>query len=284
MDRRKRKIGFYYLTVNNGRLKDSFELLIDSILQKDKTERIYDLGNNRFCFLESYVRDRNLAKIIIKNAKHSYRPNLLHRNTLIERENPKEYQEGDSEKAHLAIKVNDNDDSICFILDKHSGGITVKQLISYFNYFCNNIQLDNTSLRFGYEIVVKEDFLSEIENLNRVICAEILTDKQILGSEALNYSNRLNQVKHDITITVRAKKQNSIAEFATDIFTLFNGGEQRISKIRIIGRNDDNNEVVLKTDFIERIEFIMAEFNELTGELSSSDVFNEMYTILEGFN
>src|SRR5690606_16676983 len=131
-------------------------------------------------------------------AKHSFRPNLVHKETVIERENPKQIQEGEIEKSHIVFKI--SQDSISFILDKHSGGITIRQFINYLNQFSHIIDSE-IAIRFGFEIVVKENFLEEIENLNRVTCADIVIDKQLLGSDALNYSNRISQVKHDITLT-----------------------------------------------------------------------------------
>ena len=129
----------------------------------------------------------------------------------------------------------------------------------------------------------KDDFLDEIGHLSRVTCADIFVDKQLLGSEALDYSNRINQVKHEIVVTVKAKNNDTIADFARDLYAKFNGGENRIQKIRIVGRNEENNEVVINTDFIERQEYIMPEINEITGELSTAEVFVEMNAVIQNF-
>lgn len=284
MARRKRKIGFYYLTINEGNnLRDSFISLIGHIQSLSRQETIFELGNNKFCFLESYETNNqnSRSKLIIKSAKHSFRPNLVHKDTVIERENPKQIQEGEIEKSHLVFKISES--SISFILDKHSGGLTIRQFITYLNQFSHAIDSE-IPLRFGYEIVVKENFLEEIDNLDRVTCADVVIDKQLLGSDALNYSNRISQVKHDITLTVKAKKNDSIVDFAKDVFALFAGGERTINKIRIVGRNDDNNQVVLNTDFIERQEYVWADISETTGEISSTDMFIEMNSVLDNFN
>jgi len=283
MPRRKRKIGFYYLTVNEGNdLKESFISVITHIAELTKQERTYELGNNKFCYLELYesTHRNTKCKIIIKSAKHSFRPNLVHRDTIIERENPKQIQEGEIEKSHICMKF--EEDSILFLLDKHFGALTIRQFVSYLNQFAHNIESEIT-IRFGYEIVIKENFLEEIDNLSRVTCAEVLVDKQLLGSDALNYSNRINQVKHDIVLRVKAKRENSIEEFARDLFTKFIGGDTTINKIRLIGRNDDNNEVILNTDFIERQEYIMADFSSETGDVSTTDIFIEMNSTLDNF-
>jgi len=160
MPRKKRKIGFYYLTVNEGNdLKTSFDLVIAQINGLTKEERKYELGNSKFCYLESYqaTNGGNRAKVTMKSAKYSFRPNLVHRDTITERENPKLLEEGEIEKSHVAFKF--LQDSICFILDKHSGGITIKQFITYLNQFSHSIESE-LPIRFGFEIVVKEDFFT----------------------------------------------------------------------------------------------------------------------------
>lgn len=284
MPKKKRKICFYYLTVNeNNNLQESFKSIINHINSLPKKERIYELGNNKFCFLESYQESSGGSKnkMVIKSAKHSFRPNLVHRDTVVERENPKQIKEGEIEKSHIVMKF--TSDSICFILDKHANGITVRQFINYLNQFSHRID-NEVPIRFGYEVVVKKDFLDEINKLHRVTCTEIIIDKQLLGSSALDYSNRLSQVKHDVILSVKAKNRNSIEEFAKDVFAKFAGGTREINKLRIVGRNEENNQVVINTEFIEKQEYILSEYSELTGEISSSDIFIEMNLALENFN
>lgn len=222
------------------------------------------------------------SRIVMKSARHSFRPNLIHRDTVEERENPKRIEEGECEKSHIVTKVTDN--NICLILDVHKGGITIRQLVKYLNEFGRNINTVEAPINFGYEIVVDRNFLAELNNLDRVTCAEVIMDKQILGSDALNYSNRINQVKQNITLTVKAERGGNIIDSVTDIYHRLIGGSERIDRIRIVGRNDENNEVKLSTDFIEKQEWIQASINEETGEISSSEVFFEMESVLRGFN
>lgn len=282
MRRTTRKIKFYYLTVNEGNIISVFDSVISYINSLPNTERKYNLGDNKFCFLESYQVNGTQSKIIMKSAKHSFRPNLIHRDTVEERENPKRIEEGECEKSHIVTKFTRN--AICLILDVHRGGITIRQLVKYLNEFGRNVNIGGILVNFGYEIVVDEDFLAELNNLDRVTCAEVIMDKQILGSDALNYSNRINQVKQNITLTVKAERGGNIIDSVTDIYHRFRGGSERIDRIRIVGRNDENNEVKLSTDFIERQEWIQASINEETGEISSSEVFSEMESVLRGFN
>ncbi len=285
MARKKRKIGFYFLTVLNSEINpaDAFMLVANHINGLEKVFRSLNLGNNKFCLLDSFgiSRPRSRCKIVFKSATHSFRPNLIHRHTVNERESPKVLQEGEIEMTHIITK--DIQGEIVFLMEKHLNGIGVSQFIKYLNEF--SIQMDmEEPLKFGYEIIVKDNFLNEINKLSRVTCADVFIDKQLLGSDALNYSNRIHQVKHEVILSVKAKNRDSIEDFARDLYSKLNGEESIIRKIRIVGRNEENNEVVINTDFIERQEYILAEINQITGELSTEDVFIEMNEIIQNFN
>lgn len=277
MARKKRKIGFYYLTVanDNTTVSENFYMVANHINALERVNRNLEIENNKFYLLDQFQIFQNLlrSKIIFKSATHSFRPNLIHRDTIGERESPKQLEEGETQKTHILTKNNNGD--IVFVMEKGKNGITVNQFIKYLNHFASQIESD-TPISFGYEIMVKDNFLEEIAKLSRVTCANIFVDKQLLGSDSLNYSDRIHQVKHDVMLVVKASPRDTIADFARDVFAVLSGGENSIQKIRIIGRNDENNEVVINTDFIERQEYIMPEINDITGELSSSEVFNEM--------
>lgn len=285
MSRKKRKIGFYYLTVLNDGITaaEAFSIVMNYINEIDRTHRSLNLGSNKFCLLDlfQFYQQDNRSKIIFKSATHSFRPNLIHRETVNERESPKQLQEGEIEKTHIVTKSINGE--VVFLMEKHLNGIGINQFIKYLNHFSLQIERQETII-FAYEIMVKDSFLDEIDQLSRVTCADILIDKQLLGSDALDYSNRINQVKHEVTLTVKAKNKDSIVDFARDLYAKFNGGENTIRKIRIIGRNEENNEVIINTDFIERQEFIMPEINEVTGELSTAGVFIEMNAVIQTFN
>ena len=285
MARKKRKVGFYYLTSINAEVSvfDSFNETIAFIDNLSRAERRLSLTNEKFCLLDSRQAFQNNVRqrIIIKSATHSFRPNLIHRETIDERESPKQIEEGEVEKTHIMTKLIEGE--LVLILEKHMDGVPVSQFVKYLNYFSSLMDREGQVI-FGYEIIVKEDFLAEINSLTRITCADIHVDKQLLGSNSLDYSNRISQVKHEIVVSVKANTRDSIADFARDIFAKINGGDTTIRKIRITGRNDDNNVVVINTDFIERQEYINPTIDLVTGEFLTGQIFDEMETILHNFN
>lgn len=191
--------------------------MINYINGLNKIDRNFSLGNNKFCIIDevNFYQNANQTNIIFKSATHSYRPNLIHRETVDERESPKDIAEGEIEKTHLV--TNFVNDDLILLLEKHLHGISINQFVRYLNHYGG--QLDEP-IKFNFETVVKDNFLEEIDNLSRVTCADIYVDKQMLGGEALNYSNNLNEVKHEVILSVKSKKWNQL-RILQEILLLF---------------------------------------------------------------
>lgn len=281
--RKKRKIGFYYLTLLSGNnISEKLNLTLSYINSLEKIDRKTDLSGNKFGFLNSIntFNEDTRHQIIFKSAVHSFRPPLLNSLTVDERESPKEIEEGETEVTHIVTKAINGD--VILVLEKFLGSININQFVKYLNRFASQMEIGN-HFKFGYDIIAKDDFLEEVENLSRVTCAEVYIDKQMLGSESLNYSERINSVKHEIMITVKAKPLDSIIDFARDIYASFNGGANEVHKIRIIGRNEDNNEVKINTDFIERQEYVTPLIDDNTGEVLTDEILQEIEIVLYNF-
>lgn len=281
--RKKRKIGFYYLKLQIGdNINEKLNLTLSYIIGLEKINRKTNISGNKFGFLNSIntFNQDTRHQIIFKSAVHSFRPPLLNSLTVDERESPKEIEEGETEITHIVTKATNGD--VIIVLEKFLGSININQFIKYLNHFALLAETENEFM-FGYDIIAKDDFLEEVENLTRVTCAEVYIDKQMLGSESLNYSERISSVKHEVMLTVKAKPLDSIIDFAKDVYATFNGGANEVQKIRIIGRNEDNNEVKINTDFIERQEYVMPLINENTGEVLTDEILQEIEIVLYNF-
>lgn len=281
--RKKRKIGFYYLTLLSGNdVSEKLNLTLSHISNLQNIQRKINITGNKFGLLDSVntFAENTRHQIVFKSAVHSFRPPLLSSLTVDERDSPKEIEEGEVERTHIVTKATNGD--VILVLEKFLGSININQFIKYLNHFSPPLESDN-HYKFGYEIIAKDDFLEEIANLTRVTCAEVYVDKQLLGSESLNYSERISSVKHEVMLTVKAKPLDSIIDFARDVYATFNGGENEVRKIRIIGRNDDNNEVKINTDFIERQEYVSPRINENTGEVLTDELLQEIEIVLYNF-
>lgn len=282
MPRKKRKIGFYYLTINDENLdiNQSFVQVVNHINNLQPVDKRKSIAGSKFGLLDTLRQYNNNIRyqLIFKSATNNFRPPLLDRDTVVERDSPKTLGEGETNKTHLISKAIGGE--LIVIVEKFMDGLSIKQIVNYLNSFSRTFA---QPYHFGYESIVKDDFLEEVNALARITAAEMYVDKQLLGSEALDYSERINSVKHEIVISVKARNRESISDFARDIYARLNGGQQEIRRIKITGRNDDNNVVVLNTDVIERQEWVNPNINEDTGEILSNELLDEMEAVMFNF-
>lgn len=281
-----RKIGFYYLTISNDEIEpiSALNRVLEYINNLDKVNRKITISGKKFGLLDNINSNnqRTKHKLIFKSATHSFRPPLIDKNTVDERESPKTIDEGEIQKTHLIAKAINND--IIIVLEKAQSGLSMKQVVKYLNNFVMGLELDQEdNFNFKYEIIAKDDFLEEINGLERVVSADVYVEKQVLGGDALRFSDRTETVQHEIVVSVKAERMNSIKEFVRDAFSLLNNGERSVTRISLVGRNDENNIIKINTDLIERQEYINPTINEVTGEILSSEIFVEMNSVIQNF-
>jgi len=246
----------------------------------DVLERQYDLNENKFCRLESVTETNRIQKLLFKSAIRNYRAPLIDRDSGNERDNPKTITEGERVKTHITVKYKRNEVLLCFETGK--GTLQIQQFVNYLNHFANKFHDNEGSDRdydFDFEIIVKENFLEELNSLNRVMTGELYVDKSVLGSEALNFSTRTTPVKHDLKMIISAERGLSIEGFLTDAFNRMNTGTSTINKIRVRGKNESDNNVIIDTDLITKTEFVSVEIHADTGEINSNHIFEQLVNI-----
>lgn len=243
-------------------------------------EKQYDLNENKFCRLEEVSEKSKIQKLLFKSATHKYRAPLMNKDSGAERNNPKKINEGERVKTHLTIKYNSNDVIIC--LESGFGTLQIKQFINYLNSFLSDYTILKGTQRdysFNFEVIVKDNFLEELKKMNRVMEGEIYIDKSVLGSEALNYSDRTTTVKHDLKMVIKAERGFSIIGALTDIFNKLNSGKSTINKIRVRGKNENDNNIIIDSEFISKMEFVPITLHEETGEVNTELIFEQLIVI-----
>lgn len=287
----KRRIGFFNLYCIEG------EKTLNIIYNLTKTLRFIasqtnklkkkDLSDDRICFLDSYNYDeeQGLIKVLFKSAKHSYRAPLLNRNTIESRDNPKTREEGEQVKTHLLIKFVEGD-AIVFLETGHNI-LSMKIITEYLNTFIsiynNSHKKECIDGHFQFNMIPSDDFSEGLENMQRVTCAELYIDKQILGSEALNFSNRIEQVQENIVISLKPEKKKSIKQLVYDVFSKTSGGRSKIRRIRVKGKMSDASESIIDTDFIVKKEYIDAQRSEETGEYNTQYMFSQLELLANNY-
>lgn len=288
----KKKVGLFFLTLvseQNGLIiLDELTKVLDYIQGKSKQAKKYDLSKDKFCFVADckFDPDNTLHKLHFKSAAHSYRAKLIDKNTLEERDNPKKKEEGEGYKTHLAIKYINGDAIV--ILEQGQKAMSMKQVVEYLNKFI--LEFNRTHKRekmdyyFQFYAIPRDDFREILDSMSRVVCANIYSNKQILGSHALNFSDRLIPVRENIVIQVKAERESNIKHFVLDAFAKLMGGDVAISKLRVEGKNATNNDIIIDTDFITKKEYVDVQINEDTGEVNTPYMYDQLTVFANTFN
>ncbi|HMN16344.1 MAG TPA: hypothetical protein PKD03_01900 [Ignavibacteriaceae bacterium] len=287
MSRDKRKIGFYALSLTrNDAIVETVELenLIKHIMSLPVTERIYDLvGSNKFHILHSVnTKIKNIYNLIFLSAKYNHRPPLINKTNADERENPKLLNEGEKEKTHLSIKF--IRDEVIAILEERQVGISMNQIKNYFIKFLQSYLEANPTtekFKFDFHIIPKENFLKELNNLKRVTIGNIYLEKNVLKSEFAELADRNgSEIQDDIILTVKAKPKHNSIQVIRGFYTRFTKNPQRIKKIRVIGYSEDGNQVVLDTEVMKKIEYVVIDLDEETRTVNSESLFHKFNEVL----
>lgn len=296
-DKKDVKISFHTLIQRMWKVKSEDQIvenpfyiiqeIIEYVSKLPKKHKFYDLKNNKFCFLESVkisTENEVIISGVFKSARNEFRPNIINKRTGNERPNPKDLSEGDIEKTHFLIKFSQNE---VFLFFEHNFfGLTINNLINYFTFFCDKY-FENKGLKRNFtiihSIIPRNNFLTELERLKRTRIAEIYFDKKLLGSDSLNFSNRTASLKKDLILTAKAMTNESISGMVIDCFNLLNIKDSNISKVRVYGMDDENNEIILDTSFMSKIEYTNVDLDLTTGELNSTQLLSGLKIISNSF-
>jgi hypothetical protein len=265
--------------------------LISYIITFKKKERFFDLKDNKFCFIESATvseekENKKLIQGYFISARNQFRPNLINKKTGQVRKNPKELSEGDIEKTHFIISIDKNNEEVYLFLEHNYHGVNQNSIINYFTKFLKQDfkekkRTKNFSIQ--YLIIARTDFLVELEKVKRTVLAEIYFDKKLLGSNALNFSNRTISLKKDLKLVASASPKESITEVAIDCYNNLNSKNSDISKVRIYAKDINGNDLILDTSFMGLIEFVEVELNQETGEVNTTQLLSSLKIITENF-
>ena len=117
--------------------------------------------------------------------------------------------------------------------------------------------------------------------MQRVKIADVYINKQLLGSDALNFSNRIVTVKNEMKLSISSNLKESIKSTTIDIFNKYNEGGSIISKIRVEGKDIRDNDVLIDTSFMNKQEQITIERNTDTGELATDQIYSELTELIK---
>ena len=287
----KRKIGFYFILFKKGDLElpawNPILVICNYLITLEKSIRKKDLEGNKFGFISEISSEGDdLVSVLFKSAKHSYRAPLLDRNTVEERENPKTMDEGEQMKTHMVLKKIEG--SPIALIESANNLMTEKNIVDYLNFglsiYNSNIE-DSEKIdgAFSLEMMSRDDFREVLDRMSRVTCASIFIDKNILGSDVLNYTEPAESIQEDVILQIKANRNKSILDSLYHIVDKYNGNNSNIRRIRVVGRTGNNNETIIDTGFIVKKEYVEVTQNSDTGEFSSIEMFQSIKELSNQF-
>ena len=296
---KERKIAFYTLVkdmwANNA---DGLEGLIPFYEIKEvfnyidgRKRRSLKLKSNKACSLESFSmkQDSKDSSILItglfKSAAYKYRPPYWDTETDEERESPKKQTEGEKEKTHFAIKI--TNDEVFLLVEVNGNGVSVNNIISYLNQFTREYlkkKKKTKNFTVEYTKIARDNFISELEKLKRATSIDVFFNKSLLGSRALQFSERTSAIQDKVKLTLKAERNKSAKEVGIDIFNRLNrqkkNNSQEVSKIRIYGKNENDKDTFIDTTFMEKIEPIKVSINESRGQVQTMEIYRFLKSLI----
>lgn len=260
MSSARRKIGMYSLRVTEaktkGLLPGSFiHDCLKRIIKLPKDERkVEDTTKTKFHFLDYYSYQGAVAVGYFKSAKYNHRPPLINRVSLLERDNPKVLDEGDSEKTHFSIGIEGTE--ALLMLESKGGGVSVGPLVRYLNIWARK------GTYAQYLLFSSGNFLEKLQEMARATAAEIYTSNKIV-SQTFGRGVEMAEIKDDIILTMKAKTRRSIKEPVKFFYRQLSGSaENAVSRIRIVGKTPENELVLLDTDRLTESEYIDVQLDD----------------------
>ena len=218
-------------------------------------------------------------------AAYKYRPPYWDTETDEERESPKKQTEGEKEKTHFAIKI--TNDEVFLLVEVNGNGVSVNNIISYLNQFTREYlkkKKKTKNFTVEYTKIARDNFISELEKLKRATSIDVFFNKSLLGSRALQFSERTSAIQDQVKLTLKAERNKSAKEVGIDILNRLNrqkkNNAQEVSKIRIYGKNENDKDTFIDTTFMEKIEPIKVSINESTGQVQTMEIYRFLKSLI----
>lgn len=270
-----RKIEYYGICFceSGGEYEDS-EKLVDLVTALDINFIYDDSKTSKFWRLDTKKRSNNIFKLIYKSGKYNHSPNYISRLNGQERLSDKDLDEGECEKTHIVIDTNTSS----LIIESRRSGISAFSIVKYINSFIKDRNLDFNKIKVVKEL--KEDFLSNIQALDRIQSVELFVEKEIVGSDYLNLIEPTTETQDEVVITIKAQKRKTlIRSQIIDRFKKIGLQGEKTKRIRVRGRDSDNITVLLDSLNQGKVEQIYVDLNE-NGTVNSNSFFEKAIEVL----
>lgn len=291
----KRKITYhifkFYENNNiNDRYEDfDFDGFAEYLNNLDDENKRFSINPTKFCSLE-FIREINARNYqgrskcffgCIKSAAFGTRRELLDYQTNTERDNPKFLTEGEKEQNYFILAFNNNSEFEIIFQNAHLG-INPNQFKNYLEKFIwLYLQSIDEEKDFKIEMgdIIIEDPDEIISRLDRIVECKVYIDKEVLGSDFLNLSERTLNVREDLVIDITADISKSIAQLTRDIIQNLTH-DNRISKVWVRGKDNNKNETKFFIEKIMKSKHITVTLDPNTKSIVRDSIKREMINLI----
>ena len=241
--------------VNANVIKKCFS----NIMKLNKSQRLYDnAALHRFHFLSYYKDKKQYGWGYFKSAKYHHRPDLIDKNSLSERQNPKKITEGEAEKTHFAYGIDNNE--ILLLIETKRDGVQIRTFQLYLETYLMNI---NKNYRVNVGLSVKGDFNQKLKEMDRVSAVEIYTPYRQVSDTFGNIPIAKGDIRDDAIVTFKAKRSHSIRNTAKSFYQIFTNTERDdVARLRVYGKTVNESSILLDTNRLKDHDTIRIELDD----------------------
>ena len=293
---KKISVYFYYLDVGSSNLNEGINIpsfdefinvlssLFSSLVAKPLIDRKYNFSHDeKVIWLDSFDNHGNgNYDLIFKSAKYNHVRNVIDTEFMQERGTIKTANDGDEEKTHLCIRHADNQTRFICMHENNYYGMHIERIVRYLNEKLEEYRLETESTTIWTlqkEIMVCEDFLAELQKMNKVSVLRVTIERSKLTNDFLRFAER-DDIKDTIDISIKKVKRNKnipknlVQEYYHDMKT----GDV-IKRIVAEGSNNTGS-IKLDTELIKMKHCLSVETTAIN-EVQSTDFFKKAQILLE---
>ena len=257
--------------------------LFDAVVKKDlqtKTQRIEK--NKKVIWLESVtgLQGGNF-NLTFKSAKYDQSREVRNTDTMEARGRLQNPEDGAEEKTHLCIRLRKGAERFTAVLDGNFYGVSMSNIRDYLNWQFNSIQEDSDeqySYSVSFEMMLGEDFLAELDKMDKINLMRITVDITELGKDFQSFAGR-DEVRSTGELYIRKEKGKGKKIPKDMISTAYQqhtdvASKKRIKKIAVEGTNN-NGSLKIDTESIHMKHSIEVSTVQPTNELDTADFFTK---------
>lgn len=266
--------------------------IVNFITTKKLKYRIYTFKNDKFGYID-YATIVNVnekitdIKLCFESARNEFRPKIIDKVTGEKKNNPRQKNESDINKSHIIIRIDKSQDDVFVFVEKNHFGITLGTFVNYINAFTKayyeKVKKQKKEFSIIYFDIKNNNFLTDLEASQRMTIADVYIDKQLLGNDYLNFSQRIGSIRKDLVLIVKSELGESIKNNIFDFYAELNDGHN-IRRIKARGIDSNGHNIILDTQSMDKCDTVNVDVNNETGEINTTQLFTFMTKIANSYS